>query len=136
MSDQDVLLNTAIIPLRWVDLDAYGHVTNAKFFEFMTEARVQILLNFLEEATAYQFILADASCNFKQPLHFPGSVEVQQFVTALGNASFSLYYLFKRTDDPDTIYAEGTAKMVCFDPKLSKTARVPERLRNFLSKSA
>ncbi len=33
------LINQIKIPIRWVDLDAYAHVNNARYFDYMSEAR-------------------------------------------------------------------------------------------------
>ena len=33
---------TVAVPLRWSDMDAYGHVNNVRFFDFVAEARVHM----------------------------------------------------------------------------------------------
>lgn len=39
MADRQ-LLHTAHIPVRWGDMDSYGHVNNTLYFQYLEEARV------------------------------------------------------------------------------------------------
>ena len=37
------LVQTCLIPIRWGDMDAYGHVNNTVYFRYMEQARVEYL---------------------------------------------------------------------------------------------
>ena len=43
METQRKLVHTGLIPIRWGDMDAYGHVNNTVFFRFMEQCRVEYL---------------------------------------------------------------------------------------------
>ena len=37
------LIHTALIPIRWGDMDAYNHVNNTIYFRYMEQVRVEYL---------------------------------------------------------------------------------------------
>jgi hypothetical protein len=43
MQSQRKLVQTCLIPIRWGDMDAYGHVNNTIYFRYMEQARVEFL---------------------------------------------------------------------------------------------
>jgi acyl-ACP thioesterase len=43
MQSQRKLVQTSLIPIRWGDMDAYGHVNNTVYFRYMEQARVEYL---------------------------------------------------------------------------------------------
>lgn len=133
IENQQTFLNSTHIPLRWVDLDAYAHLNNAKFFDAMTEARANLLGDLLMSPGICQFILAQTNCTFKIPYHYPETIVINQYCESIGSSSFSLHYIFTALNNTTSIYAEGTAKMVCFDPIEKKIVRIPQQLLQLLS---
>jgi acyl-CoA thioester hydrolase len=127
-------LNTLTVALRWLDLDAYGHVGNSRYYDLMTDARVALLgaEAVLTDRTK-QYVVAESGCRFLQPLHYPGKVIVKQFCKKLGNSSFTLGYEFSMESDPETLCAEGFVVIVSYDAKLKKAVRVPEVIRSLLA---
>lgn len=125
------LLNSLSIPIRWVDMDAYAHVNNARFFDAMTEARADLLKRIITRDEKYQFILVDTQCSFKKSYQYPGVMLVKQYVEKVGNSSFTFSYEFR--DENELLYATGVATMICFDPSIQKPAALPEKIKNILS---
>lgn len=130
---QAKLLNSLDITLRWLDLDAYGHVGNSRIYDFMTDARIAILgeeivLSDLQQ----QFVVAESGCKFKRPLHYPGKVTVKQFCEKVGNSSFKLSYQFFMQGNFEQVCAEGFVVMVCYDARLKQAVRVPKIVRELL----
>jgi acyl-CoA thioester hydrolase len=130
---QPKLLNTLVIPLRWMDLDAYGHVGNSRFFDFMTDARVDLMgaENVFADLSV-QYVVVDAQCSFKKSTHYPGNLTLKQFCENIGNRSFTLLYQFTMEDQPETICAEGRLVMVCYDAKEDKAIALPEAVKKLL----
>lgn len=122
------------ISTRWVDTDAYGHINNARYFDYMTEARAIVLRQHMQAlASNLQFILVDTHCNYQKPLFYPMTVFLKQHVTRIGKSSFDLAYEFFSDKDTVTCHATGTAKMVCFNPNTQRTEKLPEPLQQFLT---
>ncbi|MCD6046723.1 MAG: thioesterase [Gammaproteobacteria bacterium] len=126
-------LNQIEMPVRWADIDAYQHVGNQHYFQYMMEARAQFLQKHMGKGIAdYLFILVDTRCNYKKSFYYGETVLVRQFLLNLGNSSFELQYLLSTPEEPDIIRAEGYAKMVCVDAKTQRAVRVPETVRQTL----
>ena len=57
------------IEIRWRDLDAYGHVNNAVYLNYLEEARDEWLSGALTEGgSAWDFVLARVSIDFRREL--------------------------------------------------------------------
>ncbi|HED52541.1 MAG TPA: hypothetical protein ENI83_03195 [Gammaproteobacteria bacterium] len=48
--------------MRWGDMDAFGHLNNAKYFTCFEQARVDWLLSI---GTTHDLVLANISCPFR-----------------------------------------------------------------------
>jgi acyl-CoA thioester hydrolase len=131
MSDTPRLLNQVDIALRWVDMDAYGHVNNARFFDFMTEARAQLLgeLKKAKTVKSLQFVVVTTDCTFLLPYLYPDTVIIKQYLKAVGNSSFTLDYEFL-SSNTSTLCATGHVKMVCYDPVREKAVPLPDSVKS------
>lgn len=130
------LVRTSLIPIRWGDMDAYGHVNNTVYFRYMEQIRCEWI-----EALGYKVlpggegpVIINASCTFLAPLNYPGTVEVRLFVGQPGRSSLPTYYEL-RLQDNDAVYATGEAKVVWMDTRTGKSVPIPEALRTTLSDS-
>lgn len=127
------LINTLTIPIRWMDLDAYGHVGNARLFDFMTDARVDAYAQAEGFNLDIHYVVAEAQCAFKQPTFYPGELILKQYCEKVGRSSFTLGYEFFSANNLEQLSAIGQLTMVCFDPKLKRAIALPDNLREFLS---
>ena len=128
------LVLTILIPIRWGDMDAYGHVNNTLYFRYMEQARVEYL-----ESNGYPIIpkgtapvIINASCTFLIPLTYPGNVEVKMFFGVPGRSSIPSSYEIRLQGD-DTLFATGDSKIVWTDVESGKSVPIPEDLRALLS---
>jgi len=123
------------IPIRWGDMDAMGHVNNTLYFRFMEVARLDWLYRIggPPDPQGCGPVIVNAFCNFIRQLEFPGEVLARHYVCNPGRSSFDTYILLSRSDDPDTLYAEGGAKTVWTDFKAQKSAPMPDWLRDLVS---
>ena len=133
MQSQRTLVLTSLIPIRWGDMDAYGHVNNTVYFRYMEQARVEFLeqLGFKVMPKGSAPVIINASCTFLIPLNYPGVVEVRMFCGHPGRSSVPTHYEIRRQDD-DTIHATGDSKMVWMDVASGKSVPIPDELRSQL----
>ena len=129
------LTHEMVIPIRWGDMDAMGHVNNTVYFRYMEVARLDWLFRIggQPDPTGTGPVIVNAFCNFIRQLEFPGEVLARHYVTNPGRSSFDTYITLARSDDPDTIYAEGGAKTVWTDFKAQKSVPLPDRVRALVS---
>lgn len=134
MSVPGNLVATINIPLRWGDMDAYGHANNTVYFRFFEEARI-VWLASLELGAAEQPtgpVIIKTSATFLKELNHPATVEVKTFADKAGNTSLDTYHLMTDADTGE-VYAEGYAKIVWFDRRTRKSAPLPDSLRALAS---
>jgi acyl-CoA thioester hydrolase len=126
------LVHVERIPIRWGDMDAMGHVNNTVYFRYMEQARIGWFDALVPEEEAWKstgIVIANASCNFKKPMTYPGTVEVRLFVGALGGSSVPTYYDLVVDE---VVFADGAATVVFIDMAKQKATRIPEDIRTRL----
>jgi acyl-CoA thioester hydrolase len=128
------LVHVESIPVRWGDMDAMGHVNNTVYFRYMEQTRISWFEALLPRGEAWGttgIVIVNASCNFKKPINYPGTVEVKMYADAPGGSSLATYYDLALKDE---VYADGAAKVVFIDMEKQKAMRIPENIRNLISK--
>ena len=134
MTEDKRLVHVERIPIRWGDMDAMGHVNNTVYFRYMEQARIGWFDALVPEETAWKstgIVIANASCNFKRPINYPGTVEVKVYARAPGGSSVRTFYEL-RVDEDQQIYADGEAVVVFIDMGTQKPVRIPEDIRKRL----
>ncbi|MBZ9729596.1 acyl-CoA thioesterase [Salegentibacter sp. JZCK2] len=120
----------------WSDLDMYKHVNNISFMRYMQSGRV----NFWEASGIYEMyentnmgtMLVSTHCDFKKSLYYPGKAIVKTRLDFMKNSSFGLKHIILNEDNE--ICAEGKDVVVCYDFEKDSTFKIPEGLRENLSK--
>jgi acyl-CoA thioester hydrolase len=126
------LVHTARIEIRWGDMDAMGHVNNTVYFRYMEQARIgwfEALLPRGEAWKAIGIVIVNASCNFRKPLNYPGTVVVRVFSGPPGGSSVPTFYELHMKDQ---LYADGAATVVFVDALKQKPLRIPDGIRTLL----
>ena len=121
----------SVIPIRWGDMDAMGHVNNTVYFRYMETSRIDWCrsIGCMPEQSKQGPVNVNAYCSFIQQLRYPGDVLVKHHVTHVGRTSFDTFITMERTDDPGTIWAEGGARMVWIDFATNQSLSLPDWLR-------
>ena len=126
------LVHIERIAIRWGDMDAMGHVNNTVYFRFMEQARIGWFDALVPRGEAWKgtgIVVANASCNFKRAMNYPGTVEVKVYVSSPGASSVPTFYDLTIADE---LYADGAATVVFVDMARQKPVRIPESIRSRL----
>ncbi|MEV5358316.1 thioesterase family protein [Streptomyces sp. NPDC093516] len=117
-------------PLRWADMDAYGHVNNVVFLRYLEEARIDFLFR-PDKDFQQGSVVARHEIDYKRQLvHRHHPVDVELWVTEIRAASFTLTYEVK---DGDQVYVRASTVIVPFDFEAQRPRRITEQEREFLS---
>jgi len=129
-----MLVHTEIIPIRWGDMDAWGHVNNTVYFRYMEQARISWLyeLGLQGSATGEGPSVITASCTFLKQLVYPGDIEIKTYAGHVGRSSLETWVEMRPSYDPGIVYAHGSAKLVWVDYAKGKSAPLPRQLRSLL----
>jgi acyl-CoA thioester hydrolase len=115
--------------VRFGDTDMLGHVNNASYFTYMEEARCDFVQAIgMKEVP---LILASAKVDFRAQSYFGDTLEIETWVTRIGNSSFDVANLM-RNAETGTVVFEGVAVLVYFDYEEQKPKRIPDDLRKIL----
>lgn len=130
MEHRRKLIHVTTMPIRWGDMDAYGHVNNTVYFRYMEQARVEWIeaMQVPVRPGGSGPVIINASCTFQIPMNYPGTVEVRTYVGAVGRSSCQTYVEMRVLGD-ERVYAEGAAKVVWMDTQTGKSVPLPDHVR-------
>lgn len=98
------------LAVRWSDLDSYGHVNNVKFYDYIQEARIAVMVEALHWNPEDMWVVARQDLEYRRPMDFrPVPYEVRTCVSALGRRSFTLAAEIR---DPTEAGVYATARTV------------------------
>lgn len=115
------------IPIRFSDMDLFGHANNAIFLTYFEQARSK----YWEEIIGWNWnemgiILAKAEVEFISPVLINDQLFAYVRTSRIGNSSFDIdYLLVSRTETGENIRAKGKTVQVSFDYKTNKPALIP-----------
>jgi len=121
-------------PLRWSDLDAYGHVNNARFLTLYEEARVALFfvgargkgLTSFEEG----IVISRHEVDYLKPIDYGDPVRIELWVEEVRPSRFTVAYeLF----DGDVVASRARSVCVPFNLAAQVPRRLSEAERAFLA---
>lgn len=141
------------VPVRWTDLDAYGHVNNAAVVRLLEEARIAAFwqppaeqlelgaplplaaLPVSGAGAALSTVIASQRIEYARPLgHRRDGVVVRLWLSRIGGASLTADYLVLTRDDPEgrSPYARARTVMVLVDAETGSPVRLEQEARESL----
>ena len=114
---------------RWRDLDAFKHVNNATFFNYIEDARNLFFRKWNLNLEEKSIIMASAKIDYISQINHPSNLIIGQKISRIGNKSF---------DISSAIFEEGNKKnpvcislvtIVCFDFIKNNSVKVFEEIK-------
>ena len=126
-----------VIPIRWGDMDAMGHVNNTIYFRYLEIARIEWLHSVAgaPDAAGDGPVIVNTFCNCLKQLKYPGDILAKHYVAKPGRTSFEAYVTLERTDEPGVLYATGGAKTVWVNYLEERSVPLPTSVRAFVADS-
>jgi len=111
--------------VRWDDIDAFGHVNNAKYLTYIQEAR------FLW-SPIIEMVVARAEVDFIEPIYEGGRFyDVNLWVESIGNSSFTMAY--EVVGDNGLVHAKVRTVQVVVNMETKKSRPLKDSEREFLN---
>jgi acyl-CoA thioester hydrolase len=135
---ENITLNfQMVIPVRWGDMDAMGHVNNTVYFRYLESLRIEWMRTTCGQAypEGQGPVIVNAFCNFIRQITYPGDLLAKHYAVAPGRSSVDTYSTLERTDQPGVIHASGGATVVWVDFNAQKSLPLPDWLRASLPKA-
>jgi acyl-CoA thioester hydrolase len=110
--------------VRWDDIDAFGHVNNAKYLTYIQEAR------FLW-SPLLEMVVAKAEVDYLVPIYVGGRFyDITLWVEQIGNSSFTLGYAV--IGDNGVVHAKVKTVQVAVSMETKKSRPLTDSEREFL----
>ena len=124
-----------MIKVRGYHLDVYQHVNNARYLEFLEEARWQ----WLEQAEAFDwlvaqklaFVVVNININYRRPAVLGDVLQIDSEVMQLNGKSGVLAQRVVLASD-QTLVADATLTFVCIDLSSQKAVSIEGALKQRL----
>ena len=123
-----------LCPLRWADMDSFGHVNNVVYLRYLEQARVDWMFETAREAGVEKFslgtVVARHEIDYKRPLVYRAEpVRVEIWVTQINLASFICAYDVR---DDAVVYASAQTTLVPYDLTQQRPRRLAPEERFYL----
>jgi acyl-CoA thioester hydrolase len=130
MNDSTSAVFSCDIPVRWGDMDAYGHVNNANYFRYFEEARFQwMLAEGLPLKSDTHPVVVTIGCTFMRPIFHPETLRIELSISEPGRSSFMMKYRVYVLSDLTAPAADGYSKVVWVSSENGKSVPLPEHVR-------
>ena len=119
--------------LRWSDMDAYGHVNNARFLTLYEEARVALFFIGAREQGLGSFeegiVIARHEVDYLRPVDYGDAVRIEMWVDEVRPSRFTIAY-----ELVDGALVASRARSVCVPYNLTQSfpRRISDAERAFL----
>ena len=118
------------IPVRWGDMDAYGHVNNTLYFRYFEEARFMWMLEKgIPLKSDTHPVVVTIGCTFLRPIFHPETLRIDVYLSEQGRSSFMVTYKVYTSSQPDVPAAEGYSKVVWVSSTDGKSVPLPDPVR-------
>jgi acyl-CoA thioester hydrolase len=112
---------------RWADMDGFGHMNNARYFELIDTAidlHLQEAIGGAVDSLDQIGLFAEIGCRFFREVGYPAPIDLGVAVEHVGRSSIGYRVGFFQGDD-DRAAAEGRAVMVYVDNTLPERPSAP-----------
>ncbi|MFP6581742.1 MAG: thioesterase family protein [Candidatus Hydrogenedentota bacterium] len=120
------------IDTRWRDLDQLNHVNSAMYLTYFEIARMDYFgsvgLHELKKPGVVGPAVVSQTCNYRQQLFHPNTLDVGIRCSRIGYKSFTIEYEIY-LQDTDTLICDGSTVMTWVDYVNAKAIPVPDALR-------
>ncbi|MGI9135166.1 MAG: acyl-CoA thioesterase [Rhodoferax sp.] len=125
------LVYEMVIPIRWGDMDAMGHLNNTVYFRYLETIRIEWLhaIGQPPNPQGQGPVIVNAFCNFYRQLEFPGKVQMKLYTSDPARATFETWGTMERVEQPGIICAAGGATTSWVDFPSQKAIDLPPWVR-------
>jgi acyl-CoA thioester hydrolase len=122
--------------VRWDDLDAFGHVNNAKYLTYVQEARflwaTEEYSAAMRDSSLIEMVVARAEVDYIEPIYDGGRfVDVEVSIEKIGNSSFNMLFTIA---DQGKVFAKVKTVQVAVSLETKKSRPLTDIEREFLTK--
>ena len=131
--DPSIFKHSITFPVRFMDLDALNHVNNARYLNYLEEARIKYSKDILDTYHSIEdlkVLVARVEIDYLFPIEFGSDVKVYTRVAKVGTKSFNFECVIcSVTNGKEIPAAHSIVTLVSFDPKTGKSVEIDQVLK-------
>ena len=125
------------IKVRGFHIDIFSHVNNARYLEFMEEARWVVIDKYIDlkrmRAKGIIFVVVNININYRRPASMGDILELYLGLTKIGCKS-AIFYQEIRLKGTDTIVADAQVTFVFADKNTGKAVKIDDEIKSLVGK--
>ncbi|RJL22781.1 acyl-CoA thioesterase [Bailinhaonella thermotolerans] len=135
MTDPSGIRHVFQRPVRFADIDAFHHVNNVRFLDYLEDARLAMFHvepHHDGERGVHGLVVARHEIEYRRPLEFRHDpVRVESWVTEVRPVRFTLAHEVR---DDEHVYLSARSVMVAYDLENTRPRRLTDDEREYLSR--
>lgn len=125
------------IKIRGFHIDIFSHVNNARYLEFMEEARWVVIDKYIDlkrmQAKGIIFVVVNININYRRPASIGDILELYLDLTKIGGKS-AVFYQEIRLKGTDTVVADAQVTFVFADKNTGKAVKIDDEIKRLIGK--
>lgn len=118
---------------RFMDFDALHHVNNARYLNYLEEARIQYcqdVLDLFSDINQFNVLVARIEIDFMRPILFNSSITIHTRVSKIGKKSMVFESVIcSKQKEKESIVSRALQTLVTFDSATNQSILIPEDIR-------
>jgi acyl-CoA thioester hydrolase len=117
------------VHMRWSDMDAYRHINNSAYLQYLEQARVAMFFH-RHEGFSSGTVIARHEIDYLRPVvYHPEPLRVEMWIDKVGGARFTVHY---EVFDGGDLAARAATQCVTFDFGIDRPRRLTDEEREIL----
>ena len=129
------MISRTLIKVRSYHLDAYGHVNNSRYLEFLEEGRWALVDNTIDLAEIQRlglgFVVVNININYRRPAGLDTVLEIRSSVSRVKEKS-AVIHQEVGIEGGEAVFADADVTFVMIDMKTGAAVPLIESVRNAL----
>ena len=123
------------IIVRGFHIDIFSHVNNARYLEFLEEARWVVIDKYIDlkrmQAKGIIFVVVNININYRRPASVGDILELYLGLTKIGGKS-AVFYQEIRLKGTETVVADAHVTFVFTDKSTGKAVKIDDEIKRLI----
>jgi thioesterase-3 len=125
------------IKVRGFHIDIFSHVNNARYLEFMEEARWVVIDKYIDikrmQTKGIIFVVVNININYRRPASMGDIIELYLGLAKIGGKS-AVFHQEIRLKGTDTVVADAQVTFVFADKITGKAVKIDDEIKRLIGK--
>ncbi|CAN5713360.1 MAG: acyl-CoA thioesterase [Geodermatophilaceae bacterium] len=130
--------HTYLCPMRWADMDAYGHINNTVYLAYLEQARVDVFFTKARglgvESLNDGIVVAEHQIRYRRPISYgPLPLRIELWVSSIRAAAYTAdYEIWDESGEAPQLATTARSVLAPFDMNAGRLRRLTAPEKAFL----